>query len=205
MTPCRHLALAAILFAFLAAGCGGPRISHTVDEGKLKDMSRQGQLWIYDAENEIVVALDRMDEARDELAELKQKMKEAEKGVERAEKRGRGSAVEVAEGWLVYLEAMEKWAKANIALHELGVIVARGAVELAKAQVIQREDLLGGKDFAVVTFQEQYNELKAVYDKRTKAVTRLRKEARRKETRWWTLRRRFTAQTGDHDSGLWID
>lgn len=189
----------------LLLGCGPPGISHTVKMSHLKEMSRQGEMWVFDAENEIVVALDKLDEAKDARAYIRRQIKEAQEGVERAEKRGNRMGVEVAEVWLSYLESMEEWAEENIDLHRFGVVVARGAVELAKAQVINREDLLGGKGFDMGDYQEQYNVLKAEYETMRKEVNGLRKRARKREKKWWHLRQRFVAQTGDYDSGLWID
>ena len=196
---------ATLLLGAAFAACGGARLSHTVDEDKLREMSRQGQIWVHDAENEMVVALDRLDEANDELRAVKRRIRAAEEAVERSESGKSRQAVQVAEGWRVALEGLEDWAKANIKLQRLGLVVARASVELAKARVIQREDLLGGKDFNVGDYQAQYNRLKGMYDKRHKYIEALRRKARKKEQRWWTLRRRFTAQSGDHDSGLWID
>lgn len=189
--------------AVLATGCGSG-LSHTVKESYLKDMSRQGQLWVFDAENEIVVALDKLDEAKDQRSEIRRQIKRAQRSIEKAEKRGNRLAVEVAESWLSYLESMEEWADENIDLHRFGIIVARATVELAKAQVINREDLLGGKGFDMRDYQEQYNQLNDEYNETKKKVDGLRKRARKREQKWWTLRRRFVAQTGDYDSGLWI-
>jgi NurA-like 5'-3' nuclease len=70
--------------------------------------------------------------------------------------------------------------------------------------VINREDLLGGKDFDMRDYQEQYNQLNDEFNEMKKKVDGLRKRARKREQKWWTLRRRFVAQTGDYDSGLWI-
>lgn len=186
-------------------GCGGKSISHTVDPDKLREMSRQGERWIFDAENEIVVALDKLDEAKDILARTKRRINEAEEAVERSEKRKSRLGVEVAEGWLAYLESLEEWAEENIEHQRLGVVVARATVELAKAQVINREDLLGGKGFDMKDYQEQYDSLKAEFETEQKRIDKLRKRARKREKKWWTLRRRYVAQTGDYDSGLWID
>jgi chromosome segregation ATPase len=186
-------------------GCSGSKLSHRVDMDKLKDMSRQGQIWIFDAENEIVVALDRLDEAREELSLIRLRKKQAEKSIEAAEKKRNRGAVEMAESWMKYLEAMERWAKRRIEASEVGVTAAAAAVELAKAQVINREDLLGGKDFAIKDYQDQYKEWNQDHQKELKRAARLRKAARELEQRWWVQRRRFTAQTGDYDSGLWTD
>lgn len=203
------LARCALLLAALAslstlAACGSS-LSYTIDKSRLREASRRGRLWVYDAENEIVVALDRLDEAKDELRKVRLRIKKAERAIERAEKRGRRSGVQVAEAWLVHLESLEDWAKLNVRLHRFGLRVARAAVELAKAQVIQREDLLGGKDFNVKDFQAQYDELKKRFDRARKRVRKRRRLARKKEQRWWRMRRSYVAQTGDYNSGLWIE
>jgi hypothetical protein len=192
------------LSALTLLGCGGS-LSHRVDMDKLKDMSRQGQIWIYDAENEIVVALDRLDDAKDEQKAIERRLKKAEELVDKAEKKGNRVAVEMAEEWVKYLETLQRWAKARIKAHETGVISAEAAVELAKAQVINREDLLGGKNFAIADYQTQYDEWKKEYERELKRAQSMRKNARKAEQRWWVLRRRNIAQSGDHDTGLWIE
>jgi chromosome segregation ATPase len=197
----RALLLLALAFV---AGCSGG-LSHTVKESYLKEMSRQGELWVFDAENEIVVALDKLDEARDMLEHIRRRIKEAQKGVEKAEKRGNRLGVDVSESWLAYLESLEEWAEENIDLQRFGIVVARASVELAKAQVINREDLLGGKGFDMRDYQEQYNTLRDEFLAMKKKVDAMRKSARKRERKWWKLRGRFVAQTRDFDSGLWID
>jgi hypothetical protein len=191
--------------AILLVGCSATRLSYTISPDRLKDMSRQGQLWIFDAENEIVVALDKLDEAKDAQESVKRRLRAAEKSLERAEKRNNRIGVELAEEWIKYLEAMEDWTKDRIEAHQIGVIAAQALVELAKAQVINREDLLGGKDFSVKDYQEQYDKLKKVFESERKKANKKRKAARERENRWWTLRQRFISQTGDYDSGLWIE
>ena len=125
--------------------------------------------------------------------------------MEAAEKKKSRLGVEMAEEWMKYLEALERWAKARIAAQRTGVVAAEAAVELAKAQVINREDLLGGKDFAMKDYQEQYEKWKKEYEGELKRAAAVRKSARKLEERWWVLRRRFIAQTGDYDSGLWTE
>jgi len=197
--------LALLLAVPLLGACGGSSLSYVVDDDKLKDMSRQGQLWVYDAENEIVVALDQLDEARDELLDIRHRLKAAEKSIKRAEKRRKSFLVQVAEAWLEYLEELETWAEAQVKWRRLGVVMARATVELAKAQVIQREDLLGGKDFDLADYRKQHADLEQAMEQRGKNLNNLRKKARRKEAQWWRLRHQFVAKTGDYDSGLWID
>jgi len=179
-----------------ASSCSSTSLSKTVDPDKLKEMSRQGQLWIFDAENEIVVALDKLDEAKDALAAIRRRLQAAERILEAAEKRNNRSGVEMVEQWLKYLKSTEEWAKARTENSRLGVVVAQAAVELAKAQVVNNEDLLGGKDFSIKVYQEQYTRLKNAFEEEEKLVGNLRKVAREKEAQWWILRQRFVAQTG---------
>lgn len=197
------LSLAAMLASLSLMACGSSALDHTISASKLKDMSRQGQLWVYDAENGIVVALDRLDEARDEYYRVRDQLVRADKLISAAERRRKG--VRVAEAWRDALRSLRKWAIANVRLHRLGVLVANAAVELAKAQVIQREDLLGGKDTSVKDFQEQFRKLSDEFDARKKAVRAQRRLARRAEKSWRKIRLRYVARTGDHDSGLWVD
>ncbi len=189
----------------VVGACGGSSLSVTVSSSKLKDSSRQGQLWVYDAENGIVVALDRLDEARDEYYRIRRQLELADKRIDAAERRGKSLGVSVAEAWREQLRALRKWAISRVRLERLGVTTARAAVELAKAQVIQREDLLGGKDFNVKAFADQLQKLQQEYTSRKKLVRKRRRYARKLEDRWRKLRMRYVAQTGDHDSGLWID
>jgi chromosome segregation ATPase len=189
----------------LASGCGGASLSKTVDPDNLTEMSREGKLWVYDAENGIIVALDKLDEAKDRLIEIRRDIEDAEAAIERAEKRKNRLGVQVAEAWLEYLELLEEWAEENIELQRHGVVVAAASTELAKAQVINREDLLGGDDFDARDYQEQYNELRKEHVAMEKRVGKLRDRARKGEKKWWKLRQRFVASTGDYDSGLWID
>jgi len=189
----------------LSSGCLGPSIRYTVDPDDLKEMSRQGQLWIYDAENEIMVALDKLDEVRDTLATTERRIAMAEIRIRAAEKRKSQLGIQVAEAWHEHLERMQQWAQENIHLHRLGVVVAKASVELARAQIIDKEDLLSGKSFSIADFQEQHESLKREFEQQGEQVHTLRKRARKQEQAWWALRKSYTAKTGDYDSGLWIE
>jgi chromosome segregation ATPase len=194
-----------LLAAALSTGGCGTSLSHTVDDSTLRDMSRNGRLWVYDAENEIVVALDQLDEAKDELRGVRYRLKRAERSQDKIEKKGNALAEQMAEARVDFLEALEEWAEAEVRFRIFGILVARAQVEYAKAQVIQREDLLGGKDFSPADYKQQAEELTAEQEARKKRVAKLRRAARKMEAKWWRARRRFVAQTGDHDTGLWID
>lgn len=189
----------------LFSACGGATLSHVVQRRMLRDVSRQGQLTVYDAENETVIALDQLDEAEDALRETRQQLRLAGRSVDRAERRNSAPGIQLAEAWVDYLEQLRDWSEEQVELRRLGLLVARAAIELTKAQVVQREDLPGGKDFALKDFRKQHERLQLRFERETKRLKSLRERARQKELRWWELRRRVVAQTGDHNTALWVD
>lgn len=202
----RACAWHALVFTLpLLAACGDASLAHVVQRSMLRDVSRQGQITVYDAENETVIALDQLDEAEDALRDTEQQIRVTERSAARAKKRGSRAGVRLAEAWVGYLEELRDWAEAQIELRRLGLVVARAAIELTKAQLVQREDLPSGKHFSLKDFRRQYERLQARYDREGKRVKRLREAARKKELRWWELRRRVVAQTGDHNTVLWVD
>ena len=108
LRPASAALFSGALFALCAQliGCATSGLSHVVDDDILRDMSRQGQISIYDAENEIVVALDRADEAQDRLATIKRQQTAAVRSIEAANKRNSSLATSVAEKRLAYLEQL---------------------------------------------------------------------------------------------------
>lgn len=204
--PSRHRAWRALLCALpLLGGCGGATLSHVVARGALRDVSRLGQVTVYDAENEMVIALDQLDEAEDALRETRRQLRLAERSVKRAEQRRGPAGVRLAEAWVDYLENLSEWHEAQVELRRLGLVVAAAAIELTKAQVVQREDLPGGKDFTLRDFRRQHEQLQARFEREDKRLKRRRERVRQQELRWWELRRRSVAQTGDHNTAMWVD
>jgi hypothetical protein len=190
----------------MLAGCGTSSVRYTIDGSELKEMSGEGRRWIYDAENEVVVALDKLDDAREELQQVQHSL-DASKGSddEPPRKASEGPAwQQLRRAWIDYLSSRKTAAEARVELYELGLVVARATVELAKAQVIVREDLLAGRGFNPARFERQEKELRKVYLDRFKEVDALRKKTRESEQRWWKARASFAGKSGDYDSGLWI-
>jgi hypothetical protein len=201
LVPSATIAAAA---ALALAACSGSVLDKTVDSKNLHDVSRAGQLSIYDSENEVAVALNRLDEAKETLSKTRRRLEASKRSLQAAEKRG-GGAVETVEAWREALRGLEKWARSEIEAADEGVTLALAGVELVKAQVIHREDLLGGKGFSIKAFQDQFDSTKARYDELRKEAAELRKAARKLEQEWWIKRNRHASQSGDYDSGLWID
>ena len=199
-----------ILFALLVLpviGCAGSAatrgLDDRVDPALVSVFPAEGRRWTYEAENEVIIALDRLDAAEDQRSAAESEVLAAERAIEIAAKRG-GQGKEVAEARRMMALAAVDHAEADLFSAELGVFCARTNLELTKARLAVRFDLPVEADF-VKKFEEQY-------DSCASELTEAREEAEKqysaaigaKET-WREVRAEFVRRTGDHNHGLWID
>jgi hypothetical protein len=189
------------------AGCAGSAATRSLDDSVEASLTQvfpeEGRRWTYEAENEVIIALDRLDAARDELILAEEELAAAERAIEAASKRG-GQGTEVAEARRTLAASEIDRRESEVEAAELGVFCARASLELTKAQLAVRFDLPVEAEF-VKKFEDQYQDcaedLTAAKDeaaKRSNAAV----EAKEK---WRQTRADFVKRTGDHNHGLWID
>ncbi len=162
----RHVSLIVAL-ALALAGCGG--LSHTVDKRLLADVTIEHKLMLFDAENDVSIAVDereqvlrRLRELRREAAEAGAQRREAESDEERAEAKNDSKRVElaveaaaVAEKRLAYLVAEMAVERERLAAQEGLLWVALAKYELAKAKLVERNNLPGAADLELPDFEAQ--------------------------------------------------
>lgn len=195
------------LLALLLGGCAGSAatrsLDDTVDSSIIQVFPEEGRRWSYEAENEVIIALDRLDAARDKRLSAEAEVAAAERAIEIASKRG-GQGREVAEARRVVADAEVDRAESEIATFELGVLCARAQLELTKAQLAVRFDLPVEEDY-VKGFEAQYQ---ACADEMAQARTEAERRAKAAldaKEKWRQTRAEFVRRTGDHNHGLWID
>jgi hypothetical protein len=195
------------LSALLAAGCGGSaatrHLSNTVDRDLLRVFPPEGRRYTYEAENEVIIALDRLDAARDQRLALEAKLEATDESIATAEKRG-GAGVEVPKAWRSYLESRRDQAKAEVRAAEQAVFCARTSLELTKARLVVKFDLPVAGGY-VKAFEGQYESCATTLDEAKKEAERLAQEALKARDGWRKTRADFVQKTGDHNHGLWID
>lgn len=198
--------LVLILILGAATGCASSAATRSlgdvVDVQLTEVFPEEGRRWSYEAENEVIIALDRLDAARDLQLAAEAKANEAERLSEVAEKRGKGR--EVAEARRVQTRAEVAAAEEAVSAAEMAVFCARASLELTKARLAVRFDLPVEEGF-VEKFEGQYEdcardleERKADADKEASAALKAKEE-------WRKVRGAYVQQTGDHDHGFWID
>lgn len=182
---------AAWLGLVLLAGCAGSGVSPAL----IAAFPPEGRRASYEAENEVIIALDRLDEARDRAVALERK-------VDTYPETEHAPAVHAARR--AWFEAELAEAEAEVEVATEAVACARRALVLTQARLAVRFDLPVEEGFvkpfesAFEDCQEDLAEAQAEADAQEKSV-RERRDA------WRKARADHAARTGDWSHGLWID
>jgi len=203
--PTTWLLATVILSAVALTACGGPSASLKVSGKVVGQFPPDARAWVFDAENEVIIALDNRDAARAKIEEVEKEIRRAKAAV--AATKGRGGKGEApAKARVAWHEARRDHADALLDVADVSVICAKASLELAKAKLVVRFDILGeDKKFQVKAFEKQHERCARNLLNRTKAADKLRDKAKKAEGSWRTSRANFIRATGDHDHGLWID
>lgn len=190
-----------------AAGCASSASTRSLSEQVAESLTgvfpEEGRRWTYEAENEVIIALDRLDSARDALLAAEQEIEAADRAIEIAGKRG-GQGREVAEARRNMAVAQRMHAESEVGVAELGVFCARGTLELTKARLAVRFDLPVEEDF-VKKFEEQYEDCAGELTEAREDAEKKSNAATAAREKWREVRADFVKRTGDHNHGLWID
>jgi len=202
----RHLTRVFLVAAALPlAACGGPSASLRVSEKVVSQFPPDARTWVYDAENEVIIALDIRDAAKLKIAAIDQEIDRAKGGVDAAQKRG-GKGEGPAKARVSWYEARREHAEALLDAAEVAVICARASLELAKAKLVVRFDILGDdKSFSVKAFERQQENCARDLMELNRKADKLRDRAKKAEGDWRKARYDYVRASGDYDHGLWID
>jgi hypothetical protein len=205
--------VALTLSAALLGACGGAR---TIDRQVLKDVSVEHKLVLFDAENDLAIAVDERDRALRLAEQAERDIATAEAQLERAKER-RSAARDaqtsrlLEEGAAVlalkieYLERRADLMRQKVSVQNALLRVYVAKHELAKARLVKRYNLQGASTLDVPAFEA------AVADE-TRATERLQKEVTEDQERltviqkrWLERRDRLTAQGAGGLGTPWAD
>jgi len=200
-----HLFVALVAAALLLPACGGPSASLKVSNKVVAQFPPDARSWVYDAENEVIIALDNRDAVKSKIEDIEKDIARAKVAVTAAKGRG-GKGEEPAKARVAWHVARRDHAEALLDVADVSVICARASLELSKAKLVVRFDILGeDKKFSVKAFEKQQERCARNLLARNKAADKLRDKAKQAENNWRKVRADFVRATGDHDHGLWID
>ena len=199
-----------VVVLWLAGACGTS--TPNLSRAERDRLPRDGRQEVFDAENDVTIARNRHDEAKDRLRALKVALDQLDERQGRSEKRlsatpagpSRVSALrQVTRAEQDYLEARQEVAESDLEVAEQEVITARARLELVKQRQLVR---IGKVSLASLKDFEKAIEAEEATGKRKRASSLdLRSKAQTRLDAWKAAQQGYASQTGDFDSGVWIE
>jgi chromosome segregation ATPase len=196
----------------LASACGG--VKH-VDQKILADLPFDGKLDLLDAENDLFIALDRMDEAEEAARVARADLEEAGERVSAARSESKSAkgeaaavtkmAIEEAEARVGYLKLARVAVKSEVEAAEVGLNVARAKLEKARCEIAKRYKAKGSEQLKQEKFDGVVAKYEAELKKANEASAKKRKEAELERGRWSEKRRLLADRTGGARGSPWVE
>jgi len=203
----------------LVALTGCSDLSYTVPRAAVRELPIERKLKLFDAENDLYIALDEAEALERNLQALREQRQRArhqrenaEGDGERAEKRHDAHGVEVAElaidvlGLkLDYLDEERGLARERLEVQDDLVIVARAKLELAKAQEAKEANVVGSEDIDLADFTAQVDDCSARARAAQEALAEREKEVAEVKARWLAERQKLEKASGGGLGNPWVE
>jgi hypothetical protein len=198
-------------------GCGG--LSYTVNRGLLKDISIENKLILFDAENDVSIAIDerenirkQMQETRQDIADAKAKIKEAKSDAERATLKGDKNAEtigdmaeDVYEKKIDFLKERIAFLRSRLDAQDRLVYVAWARYELAKAKLVKKNNVRGASDIDLADYEEQVDKYVETAKEDAESVKQDEAELAKAQQEWLVEREKLLAASGGGLGSSWVE
>jgi chromosome segregation ATPase len=190
-----------------------------VDKDVLDKITIENKLLLFDAENELNIAIDSRDQVVDEIEQIKEDTRRAgtkrdvalrdedafsDKGdSERARIAGLKAVSQDAR--IDYLEARLDWARARLDQERAKLIVAKAKFELAKAKLVKKNNVPGASDLEIEDFEEQVKDYEEDVTDYAEDIAEAETEMKNAEQTWVTASKPLQQATGGALGSRWID
>ncbi len=205
------------ILALSATACGG--LSYTVDRDLLKDVSIENKLVLFDAENDVSIALDereslkkQVSEARQDIADAKAKIKEAKADAERAAEKGDANAQQVGDlaeetydKKIDYLNERISFLKRRLDAQERLIYVAWARYELAKAKLVKKNNVRGANDVEIPDFEEQVDKFVELAKEDQEAIKQEEAQLAAVQQEWLAQREKLQQASGGGLGSSWVE
>jgi hypothetical protein len=193
----------------LSAACGST--SPSLSRAERERLPLDGRQEIFDAENDLIIALSRADLARDQLQSLAKALDDLDEVQKNCERRLAGSPAQtgnipqlrkVIRTEHDYLEARGDVASAEVKVAEQEVRIARSRLDLVKQRQLVR---IGKAPIASLKAYERAIDEQEAKGKQVRSTSLdLRTKAQGLLDLWKYTQADYARQTGDFDSGIWL-
>lgn len=202
----RALLVAAVLAVAAAPGCGSGMVHLSHDE--YERLPRDSRQEIFDAENDLVIARNREDDAVERKEKAERSIDELEERWKRASARltasgqgGRTSqARKVFDAQKVYLESEVEVSKAAIVTTEAGTDLSRARLQLVRGRQLARIGRV--TVVSLKPLEEKVASIDARVKSSTTAETTLRARAQSQLDAWKAAQDSYARSTGDYDTAV---
>jgi hypothetical protein len=195
------------LCLLVACGSTAPSLSRNERERLPLD----GRQEIFDAENDLIIARNRADLASDQLRNVESALDELGSILKRSESRLAGNSATTGRIPLLrkvvgaerdYLDARRDVALAEVVVAAQEIRIAQTRVDLVKQRQLAR---IGKAPVTSLAAYERAIDVQEAKGKETRSSSLdLRTKAQGLLDRWKYTQAQYAAQTGDYDSGTWL-
>jgi hypothetical protein len=214
MAASRKAAVGLLALAALS-GCGHARVS----EKSLAALPLEAKLGLIEAENDLFIAIDAVDEmanrvleTRDEYRRSDARIREAKETLKLAGASSDKNHLEIArlslqeskerQAWLdVWLSVQWSLLDAEKAKLEL----ARARYEQVQAQAVKKANVVGAEKIRLADFDRRVAELEAVAKKAAERAERESQTAEKVKSRWSATRHTLAQKTGGGQGSAWVE
>jgi hypothetical protein len=210
-----RLALAVAAALLLLPGCGLLR----VDDSAVQRLPLESKLDLIEAENDLFIAVDAVDEAANRVIETKEDYKKADTAIDEAgealsqaeqakdQKLIDISKLSVTEGrqHRDFLSVQEDVLWAQLDVEKAKLELARGRYEKARAQAVKKANVEGAQKIKLEDYDKQVAELEATVKKRQADVVKESAAAEKVRGVWYATRRNLSSKTGGGQGSPWVE
>lgn len=213
MTPPRT----ALLFAALSLlGCGSKYVVR-VPDAMVEKLPYESRIELLEAENDLAVAVDRQDEAENEVLRTKKAIRRAKEQLDAAKdevgsaedaqaKEVAQLALDEADAKLGYLRARQQVNLKNQDLAELDLTCALSRYELSRLEVARKAKVEGSEKLEVSEFEARSHACEAALKAgRTELSQTLGAEAEKAKAAWEEHRTRLAKKTFDARASPFVE
>ncbi len=205
------------LLAAQLVGCAGLR--YTVDRDLLAEITIENKLLLFDAENDVSIALDEREQISREIYQTKVdisdaelQIAEAENDEDRAAEKGEADRAKLAAAAqqvfalkVDYLYRRLSYLREKLDAQDHLIMVAKAKYELAKATLVKKNNVRGASDIELEDYEEQVGDHVERAKESRVDLAEVEKEVDAYQQRWLQTREQLMAQSGGGVGSPWAE
>lgn len=205
------------VLASLCACASGPR--KRVDGKVLEKLTIENRLLLFDAENELNIAIDARYQVLDEIEAIKNDIERAKRKLETArrdvstfEEKKKAEQVRIAKlreqtqkTRIKYLESRLDWARERLKVEDKRLVVAQAEFELAKARLVKKNNVPGASKITLKNFEDQVAKYEAKVEDAARNVDKALAKLTEREEAWIQTSRALQEASGGALGSRWLD